>query len=83
MNGTVMKKYLKEQFKHFNVSDVWPGRQLKEAAKVFLAWSVPAFLFVVWATTYHPSVKFYQDAIAEGIGPNLWNVLGSFGNYAF
>lgn len=83
MNGRNMKIFLRDQFKHFELSDVWPGRRFREAILVFLSWAFPAFLFVIWSTTYYPDVKFYQEAISEGIGPNLWNVVGSFGLFVF
>ena len=77
-----MKTFLIEQFKHFEIMDVLPGKQIKEAIVVFLAWAVPAFLFVLWASVFYPEVKFYKDAITEGIGPNLWNAIGSFGFFS-
>ncbi len=50
---------------------------------VFLAWSIPAFIFVFWTNSYYPDVEFYNNAIKEGIGPNLWNAIGGFGIFAF
>lgn len=78
-----MRRLLKEQFKHFKKQDFYPGSRIIEAVQVFMAWSVPAFLFVIWATIYHPEVTFYQEAIRQGIGPNLWHVIGSFGFFVF
>jgi len=43
----------------------------------------PALIFVVWAKTYHPEVEFYNEAIKEGIGANLWNLIGLFGLFSF
>ncbi|MEW8394249.1 MAG: hypothetical protein AB2651_20930 [Candidatus Thiodiazotropha sp.] len=78
-----MKEYLLKQFNHFEFSDVNPGREINEALLIFCCWSISAFFFVVWANTYYPENAFYQSAIREGIGPNLWNAIGSFGFFAF
>lgn len=74
---------MSQQFSHFERSDFIPNESLKEAFTIFFAWALPAFLFVLWANTFYPEVEFYQAAINEGIGPNLWNSIGSFGLFAF
>lgn len=78
-----MRNYLSERFSVFDKSDFIPREQIWEAIYIFFAWAVPAFIFVLWANTYYPEVKFYREAITEGIGPNLWNAIGSFGLFAF
>lgn len=78
-----MREFLIQRFSHFERSDLIPDENLKEAFTIFFAWALPAFLFVLWANTFYPEVKFYQAAISEGIGPNLWNAIGSFGLFAF
>ncbi|NAX47410.1 hypothetical protein CAG70_10410 [Photobacterium halotolerans] len=75
--------YVIQRFCHFERCDINPGNSYKEAISVFLAWTVPAFIFVLWASNFYPEVKLYHDAITEGIGPNLWNVIGSFGFFSF
>lgn len=78
-----MKQFLTQQFSHFKKSDFDPREQLGTALLVFISWALPAFIFVVWANTFYPEVQFYQDAITEGIGPNLWNAIGAFGLFLF
>ncbi|MCO1336927.1 hypothetical protein MO867_21605 [Microbulbifer sp. OS29] len=78
-----MRDYIVQKFLHFEESDFVPGESLKEAIVIFLAWTAPAFLFVLWANRFYPEVEFYQAAIREGIGPNLWNVIGAFGFISF
>ncbi len=74
-----MREFLVQQFSHFELEDVYPGKELKCALFIFCAWAIPAFSFVLWAEHYYPTVEFFQSAITEGIGPNLWNALGAFG----
>jgi hypothetical protein len=78
-----MKEIILKQFSHFEWNDIYPGAYIKEALIVFSSWVFPAFIFVVWSSVYYPHVEYYQSAISEGIGPNLWNVIGSFGFFAF
>ncbi|WGS50156.1 hypothetical protein LFL96_01210 [Paraburkholderia sp. D15] len=66
---------------HFNCSDFWPGRELKQAAIVLAAWALPAIVGVVvtdWLGRYR-SVRYLQISIQEGIGPHIWNVFGVLG----
>lgn len=79
----LMKEYIKDQFKHFEWEDILPRRTVSEAVCVFIAWAIPSFSFVLWSNIYYPNVEFYQSAINEGIGPNLWNAIASFGFFAF
>ncbi len=67
----------------FERSDFHPKEELWEAIIIFISWAFPSFIFVVWANAYYPEVEFYQSAINEGIGPNLWNAIGSFGLFSF
>jgi len=75
--------YIKKQFAHFERDDFWPGVEWRGAITVFLAWVIPSCLFVMWSQNYYPHVEFYKKAITEGLGPNLWNAIGSFGLFAF
>ena len=78
-----MKEFLIERLNHFERNDFMPGEHLKEAFIIFFGWTIPTSLFVIWANNFHPEVHFYQEAIGEGRGPNLWNTIGSFGLFAF
>lgn len=78
-----MNKTIEEQFNHFSKSDFFLKRQFLEGLIIFCAWAIPSFMFVSWSSIYHPDVEFYRSAISEGIGPNLWNVIGSFGLFLF
>jgi hypothetical protein len=78
-----MKEYLQQQLNIFEKSDVAPNEHWNHALIVFSAWFFSSFLFVLWANAYYPDAKMYHSAINEGIGPNLWNVIGSFGIFSF
>lgn len=78
-----MKEFLAQKFSHFEINDFSPRGSLGGAFTTFFSWALPALLFVLWAETYHPEVDFYKAAIREGLGPNLWNALGSLGIFAF
>lgn len=78
-----VKNYLIKKLSIFNISDFSPRGKFKELLTIFSAWAIPAFLFVLWSSSYYPDVKFYEKAITEGIGPNLWNAIGSFGIFSF
>lgn len=83
LSNMKLKEFLEQQFSHFEKADFMPKKEIKEAILVFSAWSIPAFVFVLWANRYYPDVEFYQIAISEGLGPNLWNAIGSFGLFTF
>lgn len=74
---------IKSQFSHFNRNDFNPGSKLFEAIAEMLYWVIPAVLFVFITQKHYPDVEFYKSAMDEGIGPNLWNAIGSFGLFAF
>lgn len=78
-----MNKMLSKNLDLFEKSDVVPGKEAWKAIIVFLVWALPAFLFVVWATKFYPQNELFQSAIKEGIGPNLWNIIGMFGLFSF
>lgn len=71
------------QIDHFENRDFWPKREWPRIAILFLAWSVPAFLFVLWAYTFEPDVEYYKKAIDQGVGIELWNVIGSIVFFCF
>ena len=79
----IMKNFLAKQFCIFERADFVPEKELREAVTIFLAWALPTFIFVVLAGKYYLDVEFYQAAINEGVGPNLWNAIGSFGFFTF
>ena len=66
---------------HFNKGDFSPRYGLAEATIIFCAWSIPAYFFVWiihWLSKYM-AAEYFNKAIAEGIGPHLWNIMGVFG----
>src|SRR5699024_481622 len=73
--------YIEEQFSSITFDDVNPGKDRWKALKVFLYWTIPAFSFVLIVDFIgnYRSVISYQKAIFQGIGPILWNVIGTFG----
>ena len=78
-----MMEYVQNQFSHFEWDDLNPIKELPDALYRFSVWALPVFIFVLWSNKYYPHVEFYQEAISEGIGPNLWNLIGAFGGFAF
>lgn len=78
-----IKKIFNREFRIFTRKDFHSKDHLLEGIRIFLSWAIPAFIFVAWVNRFEPENVFYQKAITEGIGPNLWNVMGSFGCIAF
>lgn len=80
-----MNSYLREQFLKFDRSDFSPRPELGKAATIFLAWALPAVIAVTFARWRgrFTSVEYFDRAISEGIGPHLWNVIGSVGVILF
>ncbi|MBE2889657.1 hypothetical protein [Geobacter anodireducens] len=76
---------IKTTFSHFRKEDFSPWSGRNEAIIIFAAWAVPAFLFIllVHLLAKYRSVEYFTQAIAEGIGPHLWNVIGVFGFFLF
>jgi hypothetical protein len=65
----------------FEQTNFSPRSGMKDAMTIFLWWFMSAFIFVFivqWLSKYR-SVKYLSQAINDGIGPNLWNVIGIFG----
>lgn len=80
-----MNSYLTMQFSKFQRSDFSPLPGGWNALIIFLAWATPAAV-VVTLTRWrgrNTSVRYLDSAIAEGIGPHLWNVVGTLGLVLF
>ena len=77
--------HISEQSSSVKFDDIYPGTDWWVGIKVFLSWSIPAFLFVLAVSflNNYRSVVYYQEAISQGIGPVLWNVMGVFGLACF
>lgn len=78
-----MRAPLVNKLSHFEKDDFLPRKEIWEPIAILLAWALPAFVFVLWVNAYYPENEFYKAAINEGIGPNLWNAIGSFGVFSF
>jgi len=74
-----IKTFFKSQFSEFEIQDFDPRTQWGSAWSIFGAWAIPSFLFVYCVETYRPENEYFIKAIDQAIGPNLWNVIGSFG----
>ncbi|MFZ1987365.1 MAG: hypothetical protein WAU91_23350 [Desulfatitalea sp.] len=74
-------QYIKYEIRKFETADFCPGQQWKEAAQIFASWTIPAiaFVLVVKHFEFSRTVDYYSDAISQGIGPKLWNVISVFG----
>lgn len=80
-----MRSYLRIQLSKFNPSDFSPLPESWNALVIYFAWATPAALVVSltrWRGRF-TSVKYLDSAIAEGIGPHLWNVVGTLGIVLF
>ncbi len=80
-----MISYLRAQFQQFSTDDFSPRSGILGAIGSFVAWSFPAFLAVMFTRWLGRcrSVQYFDAAIAEGIGPHLWNVIGTIGIFLF
>lgn len=76
-----MSEYLSEDIKHLNFSKKSFVSAIKDGAKIFSWWSLPAACFVYFARGFSENVPiaYFELAISEGIGPHLWNVIGALG----
>ncbi|WP_200258030.1 hypothetical protein [Halorhodospira neutriphila] len=74
-----VRAFFRSNFGHFAKEDFWPGKKWIEPTKIFFVWAIPAFFFVLWSSKYASDAQFFQSAVREGIGPNLWNLIGSLG----
>ncbi|MCV2439849.1 hypothetical protein [Paucibacter sp. DJ2R-2] len=76
-----LRQYLSTQFQPFDRAALWSSQVAKEGALIVFWWAVPSFLFV-WLVSrfrdYLPAA-YLESAISEGIGPHLWNVVGTLG----
>jgi len=76
-----IRAYFQEQLALFDRSALWSTQVAKEGAFVAFWWGLPAFL-VVWCVANFPHslpLLYLSAAISEGIGPHLWNVIGTLG----
>ena len=82
MQTPYVPKFIKSSLSPFDLRSLNPANGIKSGLLKLSAWALPAFLFVAWAK-HHQDVEFYSSAVTEGIGPNLWNAIGSFGLFFF
>ncbi|MCL2344847.1 MAG: hypothetical protein FWC58_03220 [Desulfobulbus sp.] len=74
-----LKAYLQAQLQSFDRGALWSPQILKEGCLVMACWSIPAIAIVCLVALYRehiPSI-YLEAAISEGIGPHLWNVIGT------
>jgi len=62
-----------------------PREILIQGGRVGLAWAVPSFLAVIGIACFgeHLPSQYLNDAVSQGIGPTLWNVVGVLGTALF
>lgn len=75
-----LKTYLQHQFVLFDNKSFLDRNMMIQGIIIFLCWVIPSFTFVWIINHFHQYVPhiYLEAAIAEGIGPHLWNVLGTF-----
>lgn len=72
---------IKKQLSNFDKSVFVDIELLKEGIYIALYWIIPSFIFVGLTKNYidYLPEKYFEQAISEGIGVHLWNVMGTFG----
>lgn len=77
----IIRKYLLKQLQPFDKTALWHPNVVKESLLPLLGWASPAFLIVCLVARYreHVPSAYLEAAISEGIGPHLWNVVGTLG----
>lgn len=76
-----VKEYILGELRKVEATSLVPGRSIKTALWAFFTWGMIAALFVGathWLAQFR-STAYLSAAISEGLGPHLWNVLGTFG----
>jgi hypothetical protein len=76
-----LHSYINQQLSVFDRTVIWPPLVIKEGAKIAFWWALPAMLAVCVIARYkqHLPSSYLGAAISDGIGPHLWNVIGTFG----
>lgn len=76
-----LRQYLRTQLSPFDRGALWSSHVAKEGASVVFWWAAPSFLIVCLVARFreHVPSAYLQSAISEGIGPHLWNVVGTLG----
>lgn len=72
------KLYVRRQLQHFDLCMMWPPSLPLEYGSALFWWMAPAFTYVWFVSKVVPS-SYLEAAILEGLGPHLWNVMGSLG----
>ncbi|MFK0376693.1 hypothetical protein [Pandoraea sp. NPDC090278] len=62
-----------------------PREVLMQGVRAGLEWAVPSFFAVIGIACFgeHLPSHYLNGAVSEGIGPALWNVVGTFGTVLF
>jgi hypothetical protein len=76
-----LRTYLRTQLQPFDRTALWSSHVAKEGLLVVFWWAVPSFAIVLLVAHYrdHLPSAYLESAISEGIGPHLWNVIGTLG----
>ena len=76
---------LKSETEKFEVEDFSVKGKTSKAINIFFGWflSSSIYVFVITWLSSFKSVDYLSTAIEEGIGPTLWNVMGSIGIMLF
>ncbi len=76
------KMYVLRQLKHFDPHTLWSPNLPVEYGSALFWWIMPAFTYV-WFVSKIARFSYLEAAILEGLGPHLWNVMGSLGIILF
>lgn len=76
-----LREYLRTQLQPFDRAALWSSHVAQEGVLVIFWWAAPSFLIVWLVARYreHVPSAYLEAAISEGIGPHLWNVVGTLG----
>ncbi len=76
-----IRSYIDSEISKLQRGDFSPAPGLREAIRTFIWWVIPAMALVeytMWCSRVG-GAEHLAAAIEEGIGVNLWNVMGSIG----
>lgn len=76
-----LREYICTQLQPFDRAALWSSHIAKKGALVIFSWATPSVLIVWLVARYrkHVPSAYLEAAISEGIGPHLWNVVGTLG----
>ena len=78
-------QFLRDEISKFTNEDFSPRCEVSRPLKIFFGWFLPSFLYVIFIEflSNYQAVEYFNEATKQGIGPNLWNMMGGIGFILF